>query len=73
VVVARPGSGGGTPSRVTGAEHFVHGFLRRLPAGWEPTDVQRAAYREHCRRVGKADGWELPRGYTFVTAHSRRR
>ncbi|MFC9096925.1 hypothetical protein [Streptomyces sp. NPDC057072] len=73
VVVPRPGSGGGTPSRVAGAEHFVHGFLRRLPAGWEPTDVQRAAYREHCRRVGKADGWELPRGYTFVTAHSRRR
>ncbi|MGW5763387.1 hypothetical protein [Streptomyces tendae] len=73
VVRPRPGTGRNGPVQTTGAEHFVHGFLRRLPAGWTPTDAQRAAYREHCRRVGKADGWELPRGYTFVTAHSRRR
>ncbi|MGK5545527.1 hypothetical protein ACSNOH_12445 [Streptomyces sp. URMC 127] len=73
VVVSRPGPGTGAPPPEAGAEHFVHGFLRRLPAGWEPTDAQRAAYREHCRHVGKADGWELPHGYTFVTAHSRRR
>ncbi|MFF8946708.1 hypothetical protein ACF1A5_31520 [Streptomyces sp. NPDC014864] len=73
VVMPRPGSGPGTPLQDRGVEHFVHGFLRRLPTGWEPTDAQRAAYREHCRHVGKADGWELPPGYTFVTAHSRRR
>ncbi|HEX5534256.1 MAG TPA: hypothetical protein VFX33_10995 [Actinomycetales bacterium] len=73
VVVPRPGAGGGGPITPMGTEHFVHGFLRRLPAGWEPTHAQRAAYREHCRRIGKADGWELPHGYTFVTAHSRRR
>ncbi|WGD44800.1 hypothetical protein [Streptomyces cathayae] len=73
VAVPRPGSGGGVPPQPTGAEHFVHGFLRRLPAGWEPTVAQRTAYREHCRRVGKADGWDLPRGYTFVGSHSRRR
>ncbi|MFC8389789.1 hypothetical protein [Streptomyces sp. NPDC057238] len=73
VVLPRPGTGGHGPARGTGAEHFVHGFLRRLPADCRPTDVQRAAYREYCRRIGKADGWELPRGYTFVTAHSRRR
>ncbi|CAM5373305.1 hypothetical protein [Streptomyces abikoensis] len=76
VVVSRPGPGACAlppDSGVAGVEHFVHGFLRRLPPGWEPTDAQRAAYREHCRRVGKADGWELPHGYTFVTAHSRRR
>ncbi|MFC8368399.1 hypothetical protein ACFUIT_10520 [Streptomyces sp. NPDC057239] len=72
VVMPRPGAGG-VPQQPTGVEHFVHGFLRRLPAGWEPTDAQRAAYREHCRRVGKADGWELPGGYTFVGSHSRRR
>ncbi|MGW4561630.1 hypothetical protein ACWEN3_04200 [Streptomyces sp. NPDC004561] len=72
VVVSRPGSGG-VPTQDKGVEHFVHGFLRRLPPGWEPTDTQRAAYRNHCRHVGKADGWELPPGYTFVTAHSRRR
>ncbi|TSB32675.1 hypothetical protein [Streptomyces benahoarensis] len=73
VVVPRPGSGSGAPSQDRGAEHFVHGFLRRLPPGSEPTGAQRAAYREHCRHVGKADGWELPPGYTFVTAHFRRR
>ncbi|MGK9462454.1 hypothetical protein ACSLFT_20780 [Streptomyces sp. G6] len=73
MVLPRPGAGGHGPVQATGVEHFVHGFLRRLPAGWTPTDAQRAAYREHCRRVGKADGWELPHGYTFVTAHSRRR
>ncbi|MFC5724472.1 hypothetical protein ACFP1Z_30385 [Streptomyces gamaensis] len=73
VVVSRPGPGVGAPSRETGAEHFVHGFLRRLPADQRPTDAQRDAYRAHCRHVGKADGWELPPGYTFVTAHSRRR
>ncbi|WP_392973118.1 hypothetical protein [Streptomyces sp. LN245] len=73
VVVPRPGSGGGGFPQGTGIEYFVHGFLRRLPVDSTPTDAQRAAYREHCRRVGKADGWELPPGYTFVTSHSRRR
>ncbi|UNZ22184.1 hypothetical protein HC362_29340 [Streptomyces sp. 891-h] len=73
VMVPRPGSGFGRPAQVGGVEHFVHGFLRRLPPNSEPTDAQRAAYREHCRHVGKADGWELPTGYTFVTAHFRRR
>ncbi|MGV9559399.1 hypothetical protein [Streptomyces sp. NPDC003522] len=71
--VPRPGAGAEGSRQVTGVEYFVHGFLRRLPAGSTPTDAQRAAYREHCRHVGKADGWELPRGYTFVTSHSRRR
>ena len=73
VLLARPGAGGGVRPPGRGAEYFVEGFLRRLPAGWEPTDAQRAAYREHCRHVGKADGWQLPSGYTFVTSHSRRR
>ncbi|MBB0228187.1 hypothetical protein [Streptomyces calidiresistens] len=69
----RSAPGFGIPPQSTGAEHTVHGFLRRLPPGSEPSDAQRAAYRKHCRRVGKADGWELPRGYTFVEEHSRRR
>ncbi|GAA0917143.1 hypothetical protein [Streptomyces thermoalcalitolerans] len=73
VVVPRSGTGGGGPTTPMGTEHFVHGFLRRLPAGWEPTPAQRVAYREYCRRIGKADGWELPDGYTFVTEHVRRR
>lgn len=50
---------------------FVPGHLRRLRPGCSPSDVQRAAFREHCRRLGKADGWELPYGYTFVTEHIR--
>lgn len=60
-------SGGGAMSVV----QFVPGHLRRLLAGYSPSDVQRAAFREHCRRLGKADGWELPDGYTFVTEHTR--
>ncbi|KOV66843.1 hypothetical protein ADL01_25190 [Streptomyces sp. NRRL WC-3618] len=50
---------------------FVPGHLRRLRPGCSPSEVQRAAFREHCRRLGKADGWELPYGYTFVTEHTR--
>ncbi|ALO96785.1 hypothetical protein SHL15_5724 [Streptomyces hygroscopicus subsp. limoneus] len=52
---------------------FVPGHLRRLRPGCSPSDVQRAAFREYCRRLGKADGWELPYGYTFVTEHTRGR
>ncbi|MGI5144312.1 hypothetical protein [Streptomyces sp. CA-106110] len=52
---------------------YVPGHLRRLCPGCSPSEEQRAAFREHCRRLGKADGWELPDGYTFVTAHTRGR
>lgn len=66
--------GGGEPGGegLRGAQ-FVAGHLRRLRPGCLPSDVQRAAFREHCRRLGKADGWELPYGYTFVTEHARGR
>ncbi|MGW1379274.1 hypothetical protein ACWD6P_34105 [Streptomyces sp. NPDC002446] len=50
---------------------FVPGHLRRLRPGCSPSKAQRAAFREYCRRLGKADGWELPDGYTFVTEHTR--
>ncbi|MEW2621539.1 hypothetical protein [Streptomyces sp. NPDC048106] len=50
---------------------FVPGHLRRLLPGRFPSEAQRLAFREHCRRLGKADGWELPEGYTFVTEHTR--
>ncbi|WP_228387154.1 hypothetical protein [Streptomyces katsurahamanus] len=50
---------------------LVPGHLRRLRPGCSPSDAQRAAFREHCRRLGKADGWELPYGHTFVTEHTR--
>ncbi|MFH8371389.1 hypothetical protein [Streptomyces sp. NPDC018031] len=53
------------------AVQFVAGHLRRLRPGCSPSEAQRAAFREHCRRLGKADGWELPHGYTFVTEHTR--
>ncbi|MDX3538712.1 hypothetical protein PV721_31095 [Streptomyces sp. MB09-01] len=52
---------------------FVAGHLRRLRPGCSPSPVQRAAFRDYCRRLGKADGWELPYGYTFVTEHIRGR
>ena len=64
---------GGTEQGGEGLQRlqFVPGHLRRLLPGRSPSDVQRAAFREHCRRLGKADGWELPYGYTFVTEHTR--
>ncbi|WP_236041638.1 hypothetical protein [Streptomyces sp. Y2F8-2] len=62
-----PGGGG-----LRGVQ-FVPGHLRRLRPGCSPSEAQRAAFREHCRRLGKADGWELPEGYTFVTEHTRGR
>ncbi|MFE9846651.1 hypothetical protein [Streptomyces goshikiensis] len=52
---------------------LVAGHLRRLRPGCSPSAAQRAAFRDHCRRLGKADGWELPYGYTFVTEHIRGR
>ncbi|MEU5127834.1 hypothetical protein [Streptomyces mobaraensis] len=54
-------------------EYFVHGFLRRLPPGQEPSEDRRVAYRDYARMLGKADGWELPAHYTFVTGHARSR
>ncbi|WP_258527952.1 hypothetical protein [Streptomyces sp. NBRC 110611] len=62
-----PGSGG--PSGI----QFVPGHLRRLRPGCSPSEAQRTAFREHCHTLGKADGWELPDGYTFVTEHTRGR
>ncbi|GAA2115981.1 hypothetical protein GCM10009802_16220 [Streptomyces synnematoformans] len=50
---------------------YVPGHLRRLLPGSSPSDAQREAFREHCRLLGKADGWELPDGYTFVTQYTR--
>ncbi|MER5968837.1 hypothetical protein ABT112_03660 [Streptomyces sp. NPDC002055] len=68
---------GGTDAEACGvglpAAQFVSGHLRRLRPSCFPSEGQRAAFREHCRRLGKADGWELPYGYTFVTEHTRGR
>lgn len=64
---------GGTEQDGVGllALQFVAGHLRRLRPGCSPSEAQRASFREHCRRLGKADGWDLPHGYTFVTEHTR--
>ncbi|MFF2025327.1 hypothetical protein ACFVW2_26415 [Streptomyces sp. NPDC058171] len=69
--VVRPWGGAGPDDGTPRGVQFVPGHLRRLLPGSAPSDVQRAAFREHCRRLGKADGWELPHGYTFVTEHTR--
>ncbi|WP_225844917.1 hypothetical protein [Streptomyces sp. HPF1205] len=53
--------------------YYVPGHLRRIGADGSPGEAQVAAFREHCRRLGKPDGWELPPGYTFVTPHTRGR
>lgn len=69
----RPWGGTETDDRGALAHQFVAGHLRRLRPDCSPSGAQRSAFREHCRRLGKADGWELPHGYTFVTEHTRGR
>ncbi|MFJ9707321.1 hypothetical protein [Streptomyces sp. NPDC101234] len=69
--VIHPWGGGDTAGEGLHSVQFVPGHLRRLRPGCSPSEVQRTAFREHCRRLGKADGWELPYGYTFVTEHTR--
>ncbi|MFF9020259.1 hypothetical protein [Streptomyces eurythermus] len=71
--VIRPWGGDEPGGEGLRGAQFVAGHLRRLRPGFLPSDLQRAAFREHCRRLGKADGWELPYGYTFVTEHARGR
>ncbi|MGW4274517.1 hypothetical protein ACWEGQ_19645 [Streptomyces seoulensis] len=71
--VIRPWGGTEPGGEVLRGVHFVPGHLRRLRPGCSPSEMQRVAFREHCRRLGKADGWELPYGYTFVTEHTRGR
>ncbi|MFF7333663.1 hypothetical protein [Streptomyces sp. NPDC008150] len=68
--VIRPWGGTDGGGELRGIQ-FVPGHLRRLRPGCFPSQVQRVAFREYCRRLGKADGWELPYGYTFVTEHTR--
>lgn len=68
--VIRPWSGAEEGGALLGVQ-FVPGHLRRLRPGCSPSEVQRQAFRDYCRRLGKADGWELPYGYTFVTEHTR--
>ncbi|MFF7382188.1 hypothetical protein [Streptomyces griseoluteus] len=69
--VPTPWGGTGPDSEPLRTVQFVPGHLRRLLPGRVASDAQRAAFREHCRRLGKADGWELPEGYTFVNQHTR--
>ncbi|MEU5015171.1 hypothetical protein AB0G35_33840 [Streptomyces sp. NPDC021749] len=69
--IPRPWGGMGPMSEPMRGVQYVPGHLRRLLPGCSPSETQRAAFREYCRRLGKADGWELPAGYTFVTQHTR--
>ncbi|MEU0112772.1 hypothetical protein ABZ137_03360 [Streptomyces bobili] len=52
--------------------HRVHGHLRRIGhLGRQPSDKQRAAYREDMRRWGLVGSLEIPRGYTYIPDHHR--
>ncbi|WP_338683212.1 hypothetical protein QD712_19675 [Streptomyces acidiscabies] len=70
-VIRLPGTWGDPGAGRAMSFQHVPGHLRRLLPGHLAGETQRAAFRDHCRRLGKADGWELPDGYTFVTQHTR--
>jgi hypothetical protein len=54
----------GEPTGITHRSHQVAGFLRQLPAGWNPSDEARKAAGQY--------GFILPEGgFTFVRPHSR--
>ncbi|WP_407565992.1 hypothetical protein [Streptomyces sp. 184] len=70
VRVRRPWGADDSQEEMRGVQ-YVPGHLRRLLPGASASDTQKEAFQEHCRLLGKADGWELPDGYTFVTQHTR--
>jgi hypothetical protein len=49
-------------------EHWVSGFIRKLPRGSQPSDKQMALYREAVEKEGIGP---LAPGYTFVKKHHR--
>ncbi|MHA4819635.1 hypothetical protein ACXZ65_35365 [Streptomyces aculeolatus] len=71
VVRVRRSWGANDPQEDMRGVQYVPGHLRRLLPGCSPSDTQKEAFQEHCRLLGKADGWELPDGYTFVTQYTR--
>ncbi len=61
------GSGEGHGNR---REHWVSGFVRRLPPGASPSEQQIEAHRQAVAAAEVMDR-ELPAGYTFVRPHQR--
>jgi hypothetical protein len=51
-------------------EHWVNGFLRRLPPGAQPSERQLSLHQQTVEHE-ELDGAELPPGYTFVKKHHR--
>ncbi|MGA3563759.1 hypothetical protein [Melissospora conviva] len=61
------GSGEGHGNR---REHWVSGFVRRLPPGASPSEQQVEAHRQAVAAAEVMDR-DLPPGYTFVRTHQR--
>jgi hypothetical protein len=51
-------------------EHWVNGFIRKLPPGAQPSPRQLAAYRRAVENA-QIDEDTLAPGYTFVKKHHR--
>jgi hypothetical protein len=51
-------------------EHWVNGFLRRLPPGAQPSERQLSLHQQTVEHE-ELDDAELPPGYTFVKKHHR--
>jgi len=63
--------GEGVRERIAPRCYWVVPFLRRLPAGWVASEIQREEYRRYVAALGRGLPAELPPGVTFVTAHER--
>jgi hypothetical protein len=51
-------------------EHWVNGFVRRLPPGAQPSEKQRTLH-EQAVEEDEVDAGPLAPGYTFVKRHHR--
>lgn len=67
-----PGEGGGDGHGEAGdrRDHWVNGFVRRLPAGAHASKKQQSLHQKALEKE-QIDGFTLEPGYTFVKRHHR--
>ncbi|GAA4604130.1 hypothetical protein BJY16_004876 [Actinoplanes octamycinicus] len=66
-----PSEPDGDPEHHDRREHWVKGFVRKLPPGAQPSEKQLSAYQRAVENELIDEDEELPPGYTFVKKHHR--